>query len=874
LNCTPSVKAQKLFLKLSDSANNSFEIAYLKVYCKNSTTLIGYYILRDSFFAIPANYSCTDVKFEISVPGYQDYEGKIKLTGNLKDTLLCILSNLKIKDLQPVVITGQSRPVQIRNDTTTYNIKSFSDGTEQKLSDILEKLPGIEVNKKSGEIKFKGKPIETILLEGDNLFGVNYTLGSKNINANLVTEVQAIENYSENYVLKGLENDDKVALNIKFGKAKLKMSGNSEIGMGVQDSSKSLVSDINSNILGLGKMHKFFSTLSFNNIGINKSPTDYFGNNSSIEQLKERKYAAQKYIVDPSFTTGESKNYSNINSQLFGSHNSMMKLSSKLTLKGSVYYVKDRISNQQNFTNEYFLTNDTIKTSDITKSQKNPQSLKGDLHLRYAISSGSLLEIAYSETNDETKSNRFSNSNFIPVYETNLLTEEKYNKLLATYTKRLNKTQALQFEFRKTKSITNQSYNVSPSLFKRNLFAYDEQNSRYVRNYTQLTTTLFGVKGKNKYNIYIKALQDQTYFSSAVINRFGNASISSKINDLAYQKPAITQGANFTFELGNLKLTPSYNFTFLHQQWFNSDNGNKLSKNSILLEPTIKLKYVLTKISALSFTYYYSYKNSNDQFLYPEIIIQNFRNVTNNRLDLSLISANTITLNYSRSDLYNQIDNGIGATFQKNNRDFLPTYNITDSLLYTTFGIESVNNKALDIYTYINKYIPQIKLTVKLSLNNTVNFYNNYLSPGVLRSNIYNSTSVLMFFKTVFKGKINYEAESSLMVNKSKSSFTKAITNLSTISNAKIVFIPNKIMKMYLTGDYFLPSISVGKGNLFLSYYLSYKPQNSKIELKLTANNITNNQTFIQYQISDYSNSIFKINTLPRSFLIYCSFQF
>ncbi|MBK8087045.1 MAG: hypothetical protein IPK31_03275 [Chitinophagaceae bacterium] len=734
----------------------------------------------------------------------------------------CILSKRNVKNLQPIIVTAKSRPIQVKNDTTIYKVKAFSDGTEQKLADILEKLPGIEVNKKSGEIKFKGKPIETILLEGDNLFGANYTLGSKNINANIVTEVQAIENYSENYVLKGLEKEENVALNIKVAKTKLKISGNSEIGLGMQGNKADLASDINSNILGLGKIQKFFSTASYNNIGHNKAPVDYYGNNFSIEEVKDRKYAAQKFIYEPSSPVEYDKNYSNMNSQFFVNYNSLFKIAPKITLKGNIYYVNDKISNQQNFDNQYFVSNNTIKTNDRTTGQKKPQSLKGDVNFRYSISSKALVEVSFSNTREEIKSYRASNSNFIPLYQTNLNSNERFNKLLATFTQRINKTQALQIELRTTQNWIDQIYTVYPSVLKRTLFTKDKQISNFERNYTHLTATLFGSIKKTKYNIYFKASYDKNKYESNISNNENNVNVTSSVNNIKYLKPSFSQGAKINFDFGKLKLTTLYNLAFLQQQWVNKSNGKELSKNNLFFEPTIRLKYLLTNISSLSLNYSYSCTNTTDQYLFPEIIIQNFRNATNNKIDLSLRNTNTITLNYFRSDLYNQFDNGISATFQTNGRDYLPIYNITDTLLYTTFSMENVDNKILDIYLYINKYIPKIKSSLKFSLNNTTNYYNNFLSPGLVRRNTSNTTTAVIFFKTIFKGKFNFETENSFTVNNSKSTFENVISLSSYINNAKYIFMPNKKIKMFIVSDYYLPDINSNKGTLFLNFNLSF----------------------------------------------------
>jgi hypothetical protein len=56
-------------------------------------------------------------------------------------------------------------------------------------------------------------------LRGDNLFGIYYTLGTKN-NVAMVDQVQAVDNYSENPLLKGIEQDGKVSLNLKLKKGR------------------------------------------------------------------------------------------------------------------------------------------------------------------------------------------------------------------------------------------------------------------------------------------------------------------------------------------------------------------------------------------------------------------------------------------------------------------------------------------------------------------------------------------------------------------------------------------------------------------------------------------------------------------------------
>ena len=49
-------------------------------------------------------------------------------------------------------------PVTISGDTLTYNADSFNKGTERKLEDVLENLPGVEIND-DGQVEVEGKVV-------------------------------------------------------------------------------------------------------------------------------------------------------------------------------------------------------------------------------------------------------------------------------------------------------------------------------------------------------------------------------------------------------------------------------------------------------------------------------------------------------------------------------------------------------------------------------------------------------------------------------------------------------------------------------------------------------------------------------------------
>ena len=223
----------------------------------------------------------------INFKSYGYFKNSKIIEKNVPDSIYSIQVVLKEKPpvlLDDIIVLAKKKPFRIAKDTISYNVSVYSDGSERKIQEVIKKLPGILVNEQSGEIKYKGKSIETVTLDGDNLFGFNYTLGTKNINVDMVEQVEAIDNYAENPLLKGIEQGGKVSLNLKLKKGKIDVSGNIDFGSGWFEGGDQAF-NLNSNLLGITKTYKSFATLAYNNVGVNHTPFDYFGFNYSLETL-------------------------------------------------------------------------------------------------------------------------------------------------------------------------------------------------------------------------------------------------------------------------------------------------------------------------------------------------------------------------------------------------------------------------------------------------------------------------------------------------------------------------------------------------------------------------------------------------------------
>jgi len=111
-------------------------------------------------------------------------------------------------------------PVSVKGDTIVYDTDAFVSGTEKKLKDVLENLPGIEIND-DGQIEVEGKTVSKVMVEGKDFFDGDSKLAVENIPANALSKVEVLRNFNEVSQMKGLTNDDdNVALNIKLKEGK------------------------------------------------------------------------------------------------------------------------------------------------------------------------------------------------------------------------------------------------------------------------------------------------------------------------------------------------------------------------------------------------------------------------------------------------------------------------------------------------------------------------------------------------------------------------------------------------------------------------------------------------------------------------------
>lgn len=167
-----------------------------------------------------------DGKFSLKVKPNTQYEVQISAFGlrtlndivDVKDVDLSknytMTNNIMLDE---VVV---KLPVTVSGDTIIYNADAFKNGSERKLEDLLENLPGVEINA-NNQIEVEGKVVNKLLVNGKEFFEGDTKIGTKNIPSNVVDKIQVLRNYSEVGQLNSVRSSqDNFAINIKLKEGK------------------------------------------------------------------------------------------------------------------------------------------------------------------------------------------------------------------------------------------------------------------------------------------------------------------------------------------------------------------------------------------------------------------------------------------------------------------------------------------------------------------------------------------------------------------------------------------------------------------------------------------------------------------------------
>jgi hypothetical protein len=143
----------------------------------------------------------------ISYPDYMGYATDVEILKNQVfelDTIRLIKNSQMLNEV--TIIDGSK--IKFKGDTIQFIADSFKVGSNANVEDLLKKLSGIQVNSK-GEITAFGEKVEKVFVDGEEFFGSDPTIATRNIQAKAVDKVQVFDKTSKMEEMTGIPDDEK-----------------------------------------------------------------------------------------------------------------------------------------------------------------------------------------------------------------------------------------------------------------------------------------------------------------------------------------------------------------------------------------------------------------------------------------------------------------------------------------------------------------------------------------------------------------------------------------------------------------------------------------------------------------------------------------
>jgi len=746
--------------------------------------------------------------------------------------------------------------VQVNNDTTKYNVLRFTSSEDRNLESVIKKMPGMDVNK-DGTIFFKGKKISKVLLEGDDLTGEGYKAITKNLKPEFVEEVQALEHYVEDDLLKGIINSDDIVLNLKVRNKKArKIIGSIDGGAGTSDRRQ-----LSSNFISFIDKTKAFAFANHNNLNSES--------NSNILDLvdENRKFTGNNQIIRHEIGTYnpfDDKLY-NLNNTTQGSLNGITRVNDNFKINYSLFYSWSKLFGQTSMQNTYFPPNAVYTENNDSRTSLN-KILKADFSADYLVKSNSrfVAKLTYKQEPKNFNSSAFSIFNSI-TGDSVIQNQQDLNRTLnglLKYTIKANKRTAYLFSARILADDVNQNYLVNSNLYN-NIPIFNGSNS------------LLQEVGNRNFKLKLDAEVLKRYNTSFLYFNLGNEINQFKINSNLLDANSISIGSDYfnsnLFKISQTYLTSKYvydnqPFKVVAQLKSTLQLLKNMGKDSTyyIFEPNIAFSYKLSQIQNISLTY--NYRNNNPQPIeyYKNFILTDIRNFSSGLTNFYNYNTHSVNLGYGFNDFANSYFNlnvSLNGSYSK--YGFLYTNFFNNTLNYSEKqpykGIKTLNANI-----NAKKFIPFLSLSLTVSYAPSVTNYFSQFGNGAKKYTALNQ-SLNTKINTGFNLPINFGLGTDLLLSRTKSEGNSiAKSNAYKYSFDYRYKISSKIFNV---SSYSIYKMNNQNFNL-IDTELQFNPTKGNFKYSLQGKNLANLKAFSSVNINEVSASNYSSSILGRYIML------
>jgi hypothetical protein len=856
---------------------NNESIRSASIILKDSTGKIITYTYTDEFGKYKLNTEKTgQFVLTASSLGFEQKSVDVTIENNNEIKTLDYILTPKVTEIKEIIIESK-RPFTIKNDSIFFNADYYKQGNEQTVEDLLKKIPGLNIDA-NGTIKVGNQEIEKVMIDGDDMFEKGYKILTKNMPVQPIDQVQLLQNYSNNKHLKGIENSNKVALNLTLKEdAKRVWFGNINAGYGLVSENRY---ELRGNLMNFGKKNKYYFLTNLNNIGV-----DATGDiNHLIRPYRFDEPASigddqtANTLLGLGFDTPNLKQKRvNLNNAEMLSLNSIFTLSNKVKLKTLGFLNTDEVDFFRNSFQSFSVGNTTFTNTEDFVGRKTQLIGFGKVDLTYDISKNKTFEYTgkFNKTNEKNRSDLLFNNDLLNerLNANNQLIDQKI-----VYTNKFKEKKVFLLSGRYINEKTPQNYSVNQFLFS-DLFSENANNTQqFSENKMQFAGVEAHLLDKMKNGDLLELKMGNQLRIDNLNTRFqlldNQTSLSSPNgyqNNLIYTTNDLYLSAKYRFKLGKFTLLAQSD---AHQLINQLENFNvKSNQNPFFIIPKIGLDWKINEKNKILTSYSLNTINAGVLDVYSGFVQTGFRSFSKGLEAFNQLNSSSAIFNYTYGSWGDKFFANTFIFYTKNNDFFSTNSNITQNYSQDR-KIIIKDRESLTISSSIDRFFKPIKSNLKFNLGTTITNFKNIVNNSDLRE-VKNLNADYGFeMRSGFRGFFNYHIGSKLTYNQVETTIKNNFTNNMTFLDLSFMFSNTFNIQMQSERYYFGNLDKSNNQYYFLDVEARYAVKENKLTFFLSGNNLLNVETFRNYSISDINISQTEHRLMPRYVLLKMELRF